>query len=234
MECDEMKELIYDCLSGERGPEEESGLRLHLRECPACRDRYREIEAIVNGIRRMEATEPSAGACRKTLERIEGGGRFLPVFPIPRAAYAFAAVILIVVVSSAAYFLRHENKIGMEGKSSTIAHRQVTGADMEKLREEYLDEADLVLAMALDISRGTAPYTIEDVKKRIMKKDLLYHSSVIISSGGGDRRIIEETNAVLNGIMKIKAGDEGKEMQSVARSIKRSRLIDRIGEERYR
>lgn len=235
MACDEMRPLVYDSLSGELGREEERKLQSHLGSCPACRDYYHRTAAIVEGIRNMEATPPSPEACAEVMEKIEGRHRFGLPFFLARPAYAAAAAALaVMVVSGAVYYQRRDSGIEMDGRASTIAHRPLSGADMERLRKEYLDESDLVLTMVLDISGEGAPYDLGDVKSRIVAKDLLYSGSVLAASGGAVEPVCADINALLLEIMRVRSGADGKAARAIALSIKKSGLIERISGEKLR
>lgn len=234
MTCDAIKMLIYDSLSGELGVEEERALHTHIESCASCRSCYREMEGIVKGIRQMKPTHPSPEACRKTLERIEEPSLFHLVFPIPRPAYAVAAALIILLASTLLYHFLPARKVTMDEHASQIAHKSLENADMDRLRRDYLAESDLVFTMTLDISGGEAHYDIGDVKSRIMAKDILYAGNVLIASAAGERQLCEEINSILKDIMKIRAGDDGKKVRSIARSIKKSKLLERIAEEHSR
>ncbi|MBI5360492.1 MAG: zf-HC2 domain-containing protein [Planctomycetes bacterium] len=70
MNCNEIKNLMVECLYGESGPDRKSEINTHLASCPACREEFARLSGARKALDKLQPSQVSAALKSKVLADI--------------------------------------------------------------------------------------------------------------------------------------------------------------------
>lgn len=155
--CEEMELLISRVLDGECGPKDRNRLKVHLAECPRCRETARAFRR-GDSILKSAADLPVPPPCPKV-----PAGRFQKKFP-SLARFAAAAAVAAIAFLGGAWWAQQEASRNLPPPYSRVA----SPALWEKASDPLRHEAALA---ALPLSEAVTGYQRE-VARLLQQKDV--------------------------------------------------------------
>lgn len=97
MNCNEIKNLMVECLYGELGPNQKSEIDAHLAACPSCREEFARLSGARKALDKLQPAQAAPGLKEKVLGNISGESQLPNRWLRYAAGLSVAAAILVVM-----------------------------------------------------------------------------------------------------------------------------------------
>ena len=142
MHCEEAREAIADKLAGTLGAGSESGLRLHLAECAACRAELAEMESLWANLGQIPAPRMDASGVRRTVlgaAGVSGWRLFGRRFTMKEALRAAAVIVVVASLAAGASLWLGRRTESVPSDSNIVRGQMLGKSDAPITLVEYGD-----------------------------------------------------------------------------------------------